>query len=42
MGSLPSKYYRNLTSYGHEIGKNMYAYLPPNGKWQLYMSIWLA
>src|SRR6185436_10591183 len=23
--------------YGHEIGKNMYAYKPEHGKWQLYM-----
>jgi hypothetical protein len=27
----------NFDAYGHEIGKNMYAYRPPNGKWQLYM-----
>jgi len=27
----------NFDAYGHQIGKNMYAYLPPNGKWQLYM-----
>ena len=27
----------NFDSWGHEIGKNMYAYRPPNGKWQLYM-----
>ena len=27
----------NFDAYGHEIGKNMYAYLPPEGKWQLYM-----
>jgi hypothetical protein len=27
----------NFDAYGHEIGKNMYAYLPPSGKWQLYM-----
>ena len=27
----------NFDAYGHEIGKNMYAYLPENGKWQLYM-----
>ncbi len=27
----------NFDAYGHEIGKNMYAYLPPGGKWQLYM-----
>jgi len=27
----------NFDAYGHEIGKNMYAYLPPNGKWQIYM-----
>lgn len=27
----------NFDAYGHEIGKNMYAYLPRNGKWQLYM-----
>ncbi len=26
----------NFDAYGHEIGKNMYAYLPENGKWQLY------
>lgn len=27
----------NFDAYGHEIGKNMYAYLPEGGKWQLYM-----
>jgi hypothetical protein len=27
----------NFDAYGHAIGKNMYAYLPPSGKWQLYM-----
>ena len=27
----------NFDAYGHEIGKNMYAYLPPHGKWRLYM-----
>ncbi|HRY48486.1 MAG TPA: lamin tail domain-containing protein [Candidatus Paceibacterota bacterium] len=27
----------NLDSYGYDIGKNMYAYKPPQGKWQLYM-----
>jgi hypothetical protein len=27
----------NFDSWGHEIGKNMYAYKPLNGKWQLYM-----
>ena len=27
----------NFDAYGHEIGKNMYAYLPPSGKWQLYL-----
>lgn len=27
----------NFDAYGHEIGKNMYAYKPRNGKWQLYM-----
>ncbi len=27
----------NFDSWGHEIGKNMYAYKPENGKWQLYM-----
>ena len=27
----------NFDAYGHEIGKNMYGYLPPGGKWQLYM-----
>jgi hypothetical protein len=27
----------NFDAYGHEIGKNMYAYKPENGKWQLYM-----
>jgi hypothetical protein len=27
----------NFDAYGHVIGKNMYAYLPPSGKWQLYM-----
>ena len=27
----------NFDAYGHDIGKNMYAYLPEQGKWQLYM-----
>ncbi len=27
----------NFDAYGHEIGKNMYAYQPENGKWQIYM-----
>lgn len=27
----------NFDSWGHAIGKNMYMYKPPNGKWQLYM-----
>jgi hypothetical protein len=27
----------NFDAYGHIIGKNMYAYKPENGKWQLYM-----
>ena len=27
----------NFDSWGHEIGKNMYAYKPQNGKWQLYV-----
>jgi hypothetical protein len=27
----------NFDAYGHEIGKNVYGYLPPGGKWQLYM-----
>jgi hypothetical protein len=27
----------NFDAYGHEIGKNMYAYLPPGGQWQLYL-----
>jgi hypothetical protein len=27
----------NFDAYGHQIGKNMYAYLPQAGKWQLYM-----
>ena len=27
----------NFDAYGHQIGKNMYAYLPEGGKWQLYM-----
>lgn len=27
----------NFDAYGHEIGKNMYAFLPAGGKWQLYM-----
>lgn len=27
----------NFDSWGHEIGKNMYAFKPANGKWQLYM-----
>ncbi|HEX7860891.1 MAG TPA: lamin tail domain-containing protein [Verrucomicrobiae bacterium] len=27
----------NFDAYGHEIGKNMYAYKPQEGKWQLYM-----
>jgi hypothetical protein len=26
----------NFDSWGHEIGKNMYAYKPQNGKWQLF------
>ncbi len=26
----------NFDAYGHEIGKNMYAYKPNDGKWQLY------
>jgi regulation of enolase protein 1 (concanavalin A-like superfamily) len=27
----------NFDAYGHDIGKNMYAYKPEHGKWQLYM-----
>jgi hypothetical protein len=27
----------NFDSYGHDIGKNMYAYKPSDGKWQLFM-----
>ena len=27
----------NFDAYGHDIGKNMFAYQPVNGKWQLYM-----
>ena len=27
----------NFDSYGHEIGKNMYAYQPPHGRWQMMM-----
>lgn len=27
----------NFDAYGHDIGKNMYAYLAPTGKWQLWM-----
>jgi hypothetical protein len=27
----------NFDAYGHDIGKNMYAFLPQNGKWQLFM-----
>ncbi len=27
----------NFDAYGHLIGKNMYAFLPDGGKWQLYM-----
>lgn len=27
----------NFDAWGHDIGKNMYAYKPLNGKWQLYM-----
>src|SRR5262249_36571408 len=27
----------NFDAYGHEIGKNMYAYQPSGGKWKLYM-----
>ena len=27
----------NFDSWGHEIGKNMYAFKPANDKWQLYM-----
>ncbi|HNT14846.1 MAG TPA: lamin tail domain-containing protein [Verrucomicrobiota bacterium] len=27
----------NFDAWGHDIGKNMYAYKPENGKWQLYM-----
>lgn len=27
----------NFDAYGHEIGKNMYAYQPTQGKWQLFM-----
>jgi len=27
----------NFDAYGHQIGKNMYAYKPTGGKWRLYM-----
>jgi hypothetical protein len=27
----------NFDSYGHSIGKNMYAYKPTHGKWQMHM-----
>lgn len=27
----------NLDAWGYDIGKNMYACLPPGGRWQLYM-----
>lgn len=27
----------NFDSYGHLIGKNMYAYKPPTGRWQMHM-----
>ncbi|HTH49940.1 MAG TPA: CotH kinase family protein, partial [Candidatus Limnocylindria bacterium] len=27
----------NFDSWGHDIGKNMYAYKPRQGKWQIYM-----
>ena len=27
----------NLDSWGYDIGKNMYAYKPPRGPWQLYL-----
>ncbi len=27
----------NFDAWGHEIGKNMYSFLPENGKWQIYM-----
>ncbi|MBP8259618.1 MAG: lamin tail domain-containing protein [Verrucomicrobia bacterium] len=27
----------NFDAYGHKIGKNMYAYRPDRGRWQLYM-----
>ena len=27
----------NFDAYGHEIGKNMYAYKPRDGRWQLYL-----
>ena len=27
----------NFDAYGHDIGKNMYAYKPKSGKWQLYL-----
>lgn len=27
----------NFDAYGHLIGKNMYAYKPPGGRWQLHM-----
>jgi hypothetical protein len=38
MGIFASEHIiENFDAYGHEIGKNMYAYLPPSGKWQLYM-----
>lgn len=27
----------NFDSYGHQIGKNMYAYKPPGGRWEMHM-----
>jgi hypothetical protein len=27
----------NFDAWGHEIGKNMYSFLPDKGKWQIYM-----
>ena len=27
----------NFDAWGHEIGKNMYAFLPSKGRWQIYM-----
>ncbi len=38
MGILATEHIiQNFDAYGHIIGKNMYAFLPDGGKWQLYM-----